>query len=209
VLLLVRHGEATANADGLLLGRSDVPLTARGRAQVAALRPYLGPVASVISSPLRRAIDTAEGLATGCPVQIDDRWIELDYGDLERKELGAVPAAVWQRWRTDPTYRPPAGESLSEVAARVHEACEMLFAQPGAGAREEDGDVVVVSHVSPIKAAVGWAVGAGDDAPWRLHLSTGSLTRIGWSAGRPVLHCYNWVPPLAANATGERPAFAS
>jgi broad specificity phosphatase PhoE len=195
MLVLVRHGEATANAAGLLLGRSDVPLTERGRRQVEALRPHVGTVTAVVSSPLRRALDTAAGLGAGCPLVVDDRWVELDYGEHEGQALGSVPADVWQRWRANPDYRPAGGESLADVGRRVRAACEELFCAPGAGARHERGDVVVVSHVSPIKAAVAWALGIADDAAWRLHLSTGSITRIGWGpADGPVLHTYNWLP---------------
>ncbi|MGH8980294.1 MAG: histidine phosphatase family protein, partial [Acidimicrobiales bacterium] len=57
-----------------------------------------------------------------------------------------------------------------------------------------DGDVVVVTHTSPIKAAVAWAVGADDAATWRMYLSTGSITRIDWSGGAPMLRCFNVVP---------------
>lgn len=197
MLVLVRHGEATANAAGLLLGRTDVPLTDHGRDQVAALGRSLGPVAAVVSSPLRRAVDTAEGLATGLPVGVDHRWVEVDYGEHEGVPIGDVPADVWRRWRADPRYRPAGGESLADVGARVRQACEELFATAGTGARDEHGDVVVVSHVSPIKAAVAWALDAGDAVAWHMHLSTGSITRIGWSSG-PVLHCYNLVPPLTS-----------
>ena len=54
--------------------------------------------------------------------------------------------------------------------------------------------VVVVSHVSPIKAAVAWALGTDDGLAWRLHLSTGSVTRIAWEGDGPVVHEFNWVP---------------
>ena len=94
---------------------------------------------------------------------------------------------------TTPAFRPPDGESLIEVAARVGEACEELFADPG-GPGRAGPDVVVVSHVSPIKAAVAWALGGGPLLAWRLHLSTGSVTRIGWGPAGPVLHGYNEVP---------------
>lgn len=60
------------------------------------------------------------------------------------------------------------------------------------------GDAVVVSHVSPIKAAVAWALGAPDEVVWRMHLSTGSLTTIGWGHGGPVLHGYNVEPSPGA-----------
>jgi broad specificity phosphatase PhoE len=194
VLVLVRHGEATANAAGLLLGRTDAPLTDAGRAQAAALAPRLGRVRRLVSSPLRRALDTAAAFGLDLPVEVDDRWVEVDYGEHEGRALTDVPAEVWRRWRQDPDYRPAGGESLAAVGVRVREACAELTAAPGTGARADDGDVVVVSHVSPIKAAVAWALGADDRLAWRLHLSTGSVTRIGWGAGGPVLHGYNWVP---------------
>jgi alpha-ribazole phosphatase len=193
VLVLLRHGESAANAAGLLLGRTDSPLTEKGRTQAAALEAALGPVVRLVSSPLRRARDSAAALGLAAPVEVDDRWVEVDYGEHEGRPLGDVPAEVWQRWRADPSYRPEAGETLAEVGERVAAACEELFGSDGAGARDPAGDVVVVSHVSPIKAAVAWAIGGGPDLAWRLHLSTGSLTRIGWGAAGPVLHAYNVV----------------
>jgi broad specificity phosphatase PhoE len=197
VLVLVRHGQATANAAGLLLGRSDAPLTAEGRRQAEALGAYLrrpghDAVAGLVSSPLRRAIDTAEALGFDRPIVVDPRWIEIDYGVHEGQALTAVPADVWQAWRADPNYRPAGGESLAGLGERVREACEELMA-PGTDARS-GGDVVVVSHVSPIKAAVAWALGVGDELAWRLHLSTGSITRIGWGPDGPIVHGFNWVP---------------
>ncbi len=56
----------------------------------------------------------------------------------------------------------------------------------------------MVSHVSPIKAAVGWALGADPTVSTKLHLSNGSLTRIAWGSAGPVLHTYNEVPLLSA-----------
>ncbi len=141
-----------------------------------------------------RARDTAIALGLGLPVEIDDRWIEVDYGEHEGRRLTDVPADVWTRWRSDPTFRPEGGETLAEVGQRVAAACEELFETDGAGARDPDAEVVVVSHVSPIKAAVAWAVGARVSLDFRLHLSTGSLTRIGWGTTGPVLHTYNAQP---------------
>lgn len=110
MLVLVRHGEATANAAGLLLGRTDAPLTEAGRAQAAVLGPRLEGVSRLVSSPLRRALDTAEALGLGLEVVVDDRWVEVDYGAHEGQALGDVPAEVWRRWRQDPDYLPE-GES--------------------------------------------------------------------------------------------------
>jgi probable phosphoglycerate mutase len=201
VLVLVRHGEATANASGLLLGRTDVPLTEDGWAQARALGPHVGTVSRLVSSPLRRALDTAGALELGIPVEIDERWIEVDYGEHEGRALGDVPADVWRRWRGEPDFRPAGGETLAEVGARVRRACEVLFATRGDGARSDRGDVVVVSHVSPIKAAVAWALGAEAGLDWRLQLSTGSITRIGWGADGPVLHSFNEIPTVPPPGT--------
>jgi broad specificity phosphatase PhoE len=195
VLILVRHGESTANAQGLLLGRTDVALTEVGRAQAAAARRLLHrPIHTVRSSPLTRARDTAALLKCGPATDIDERWIEVDYGEFECQPLRDVPADVWRQWRTDASFRPAGGETLAEVDQRVAAACAELFATDGEGARQPDADVVVVSHVTPIKAAVAWALGAGDGLSWRLHLNTASVTRIGWSNGTPVLHGFNEVP---------------
>jgi probable phosphoglycerate mutase len=197
VLVLVRHGESTGNAEGRLLGRIDAPLTEDGLAQARAAGELLalGPrVLELRSSPLQRALRTAEALDTGRAVEVDERWVEVDYGEHDGSLLGDVPAEVWQQWRSDPDFRPPGGESLAAVGARVAAACDELFAHPDQGARASDGDVVVVSHVSPIKAAVAWALGAGPGLDFRLRLSTGSLTRIGWGPAGPVLHSFNEVP---------------
>ena len=116
MLILVRHGESVANAQGLLLGRTDAELTATGRAQAETARALVyDPVAEVRSSPLRRALHTAELLALGPAVEVDDRWIEVDYGEFEGEHLGAIPAEVWQRWQPDRDFRPEGGETLAEV----------------------------------------------------------------------------------------------
>jgi broad specificity phosphatase PhoE len=196
MLILVRHGESSANAQGLLVGRTDAPLTEKGRAQAVAVRQLLPtPVHSLRTSPLARARDTAAALHLGLPAEVDDRWIEVDYGEYECQPLRDVPADVWREWRSSPDFRPAGGETLAEVDARVTVACDELFAVDGAGARSPTGDVVAVSHVTPIKAAVAWALGAGGELSWRLHLQTASVTRIGWGNGVPVLHGFNEVAP--------------
>jgi probable phosphoglycerate mutase len=205
VLILVRHGESEANAKGLLLGRTDAPLTEKGRAQAASVRQLLhNPVGTVWSSPLSRARDTAALLDLVPPIGLDERWVEVDYGEYECQPLQDVPADVWLRWRKDPDFRPEGGETLAEVDQRVALACADLFAQDGVGARSRDADVVVVSHVTPIKAAVAWALGADAGLSWRLHLLTASVTRIGWNAGAPVLHGFNEVAP-GRESTSQSP----
>ncbi len=208
MLILVRHGESVGNARGLLLGRIDAPLTELGRAQAASVRRLLGdPVVELRSSPLSRARDTAAALELDVEVQVDEQWVEVDYGEYDGQPLRDIPAQVWQEWRRDPTFRPPGGETLAEVDWRVAAACEELFAEPDQGARRRDGDIVVVSHVTPIKAAVAWALGANAGLSWRLHLNTGSVTRIEWgNNAEPVLHGFNQVAPPPDDTTQSRGA---
>jgi probable phosphoglycerate mutase len=196
VLILVRHGESTANAQGLLLGRTDAELTEAGRAQSVAVGELLpAAVLSLRTSPLARARTTAALLGLAVAPEIDDRWIEVDYGEFECQPLAEVPAEVWREWRNDPGFRPAGGETLAEVDTRIGLACEELFATKGEGARDREGDVVVVSHVTPIKAAAAWALGADAGLSWRLHLQTASVTRIGWGNGTPVLESFNELAP--------------
>jgi broad specificity phosphatase PhoE len=189
MLHLIRHGRTDANAQGLLLGRADPPLSEEGRRQAAALAAMVPPDARVVSSPLRRTRETAE--AFGVPVEIDDRWIELDYGDLDGTPLRDVPTDLWRQWRADPTFIPPGGESLTALGARVRLACDGLVDE----ARERD--VVVVSHVSPIKAAIAWAIGAGDELSWRLFVQVASVARIAVDQWGTTLRSMNELPASA------------
>jgi broad specificity phosphatase PhoE len=183
VLIVVRHGRTEANAHGLLLGRADPSLDAVGRAQAQALADTLPEAARVVSSPLARCRQTAA--AFGQPVEIDDRWIELDYGEWDGRPVADVPADVWQRWRRDPDFSPPGGETLAELGLRVRAAADDLA--PAA----KDEDIVVVTHVSPVKAAVAWALGVGDEVGWRTFVSPATITRIAVGERGPVLTSFN------------------
>lgn len=191
MLILVRHGQTEANASGLLQGRSDRTLTELGRAQAAAIGRSLPPEARIWTSPLSRARQTAEILAAGRPVTVDGRWIEIDYGDYDGVPVGSVSAEEWSRWRSDVSFRPPGGESMAECASRVRAACAEL------SAAALEGDVVVVSHASPIKAAVAWALGVGDEVVWRMYLGVASVSRVAVTGRGPSLHSYNETHHLA------------
>lgn len=182
MLIIVRHGRTPANAQGRLLGRDDPPLDLEGRDQAALVGAQLQPD-RVITSPLRRARETAD--CFGLPVEVDERWIELDYGELEGTPTADVPAETWAEWRADVCYRPEGGESLRDLSERVAAACVDLADD----ARKRD--VVVVTHVSPVKAAVSWALGVGCEVSWRTYVATASITRIGIGPWGPSLHSFN------------------
>jgi broad specificity phosphatase PhoE len=203
MLILIRHGESVANAQGLLLGRADAALTPKGIVQAATAAQLLrDPVLELRSSPLSRARDTAALLAVDLPIEVDERWVEVDYGEYDGQLLSDVPADIWQQWQRDPGFHPPGGESLAEVEARVARACDELFSTNGLGARAPGGDVIVVSHVTPIKAAVAWALDMDAALSWRLHLQTASVTRIGWGNAHPILHGFNEIVPNRDALTG-------
>jgi broad specificity phosphatase PhoE len=187
VLVLVRHGQTDANRRGLLLGRADPPLCAGGREQAEALARALPAPSRLISSPLVRARETADAIATasGTVVEVDPRWVEMDYGALDGRPASALDADGWRTWRDDPAHVPAGGESLAAVGGRVRTACREL-----AGAAADD-HVVVVSHVSPIKAAIAWALGVGDEVAWRMWVADAAVCRIDTAGPAPRLVAFN------------------
>jgi broad specificity phosphatase PhoE len=146
----------------------------------------LGHVDQVISSPLARARETAA--AFKAPITVDERWIELDYGVYEGMPMTDVPADVWASWRSDPAFTPPGGESMHTLDVRVRAASRDALAV-AAG----DSMVVVVSHVSPIKAAMAWALGGDISLSWRCQLDQAAVCRIGARGDTPVLRSFNEV----------------
>jgi broad specificity phosphatase PhoE len=205
VLILVRHGQTDANARGLLLGRADPPLTEAGYRQAHALAAALPRAARIVSSPLTRARHTAAVLAGAGPgvtdaadVEVDERWIEMDYGDLDGRPPTALDEGSWQTWRQDPYFVPAGGESVAAVCSRVREACVELAAD---AARR---DVLVVSHVSPIKAAITWALGVGDEVGWRMFVVDAAVCRIDTSGPVPLLLAFNEAYPANVVAPATR-----
>jgi broad specificity phosphatase PhoE len=196
MLILARHGRTAANAAGLLQGRMDNPLDDVGHHQATCLGEALGSVDRVIVSPLLRARQTAAPL--GLDAEVDERWMEVDYGRFDGVALAEVPAPEWAAWRADPACVMGGGESLVMLLERVQPALEEL-----AEAARRD-TVVVVSHVSPIKAAVAWALGVSLDIAWRFQLDQASITRIAFGRTGPSVTSLNetWhlsVPGTAAS----------
>ena len=92
---------------------------------------------------------------------------------------------MWTSWQTDASWAPAGGESYEQLHARVLEACEDLVEAIGTQ------NIVVVSHVSPIKAAIGWVLGLPPTAGRRYHLDLASISRISYGPVGPVLRSYN------------------
>lgn len=139
-LYLLRHGQTEWSLSGQHTGRTDLPLTTRGRdlaraAGAVALAPK-DPVL-VLSSPRARARDTAE-LAGLSVDRVDERLAEWDYGEYEGRSTPDIRRSVpgWTVW----THPCPGGETADQVGARADAVLAEVI--PGL----EDGDVVLVGH---------------------------------------------------------------
>ncbi|MGW0199287.1 bifunctional RNase H/acid phosphatase [Nonomuraea sp. NPDC003201] len=189
-LLLLRHGETALSVERRFSGRGDAELTANGLAQAAAAaerlsrEPYRLDV--IVSSPLKRARQTAEAVArrTGLDVEVDKDLRELDFGDWEGHTFTEVqrrwPAEL-STWLADPETAPPGGESFTTVARRVQAAGERLVE------RYEGKTVLAVSHVTPIKMLLRLALMAPLESLYRMHLDVACLSLIEYYADGPAV----------------------
>lgn len=184
-LLLVRHGRTTANASGLLAGRSPgVRLDATGRSQAAAAAARLAGVelAAVVSSPRARCRETARALSQ--PVQVDPGLDECDYGEWTGrpiKELAELE--LWRVVQEQPSAAVfPGGESLRGMQDRALEAVRRRN-------RELDPGAVwlAVSHGDVIKAILADALGTHFDHFQRIHVDPASVSIVAYGAARPVV----------------------
>jgi ribonuclease H / adenosylcobalamin/alpha-ribazole phosphatase len=177
-LLLLRHGQTELSVQRRYSGRGNPPLTDLGRRQADSAAKYLadkGGIATVITSPLQRAYDTAAvaARALGVDVVVDDELIETDFGDWEGltfAEAAARDPELHRRWLRDTSVEPPHGESFDSVNERVRRVRDQIVAERGGTT------VLVVSHVTPIKTMLRLALDAGHGILYRLHLDLASLS---------------------------------
>ena len=197
--VLLRHGQTPMSVQKRYAGRADVPLTGLGLQQAAAAASRLASsgLDVIVTSPLRRAVRTAEQVAaaTGAPVVTDEGFRETDFGAWEGLTFAEVrerwPAEM-TAWLADPAVAPPGGESLAEVSERVTAALRRVLA-----ARKRQA-VLIVSHVTPIKTLVAAALLAPPAALYRMHLDVAALSEIDWYEDGPaVLRSFNDTGHLA------------
>ncbi|MFY2787679.1 histidine phosphatase family protein [Rhodococcus sp. MALMAid1271] len=199
-LILLRHGQTEYNATDRMQGQLDTDLTELGRTQAKTAATELAtrePI-RIVSSDLKRALDTAVALgdAAQVPVTTDERLRETHLGQwqgLTHTEVDAIAPGARPAWRADATIAPPGGESRLDVAARsVPLVRELLSSVPEWGADSSAQPVVLVAHGGLIAALTAalldlptdrWPVlgglantswvqlgahGAGDAPSWRL-----------------------------------------
>ncbi len=177
-LLLLRHGQTELSVQRRYSGRGNPPLTALGREQAARAAKYLatrGDIAAVVTSPLDRARETADAAAQalGAPVRVLDGLIETDFGAWEGltfAEAAQRDPELHARWLSDPSVPAPGGESFDQVRERVEGVRRDIVAL------YPEQNVVVVSHVTPIKTLLQLALAVGPELLFRLHLDLASLS---------------------------------
>ncbi|WP_227983306.1 bifunctional RNase H/acid phosphatase [Nocardia spumae] len=179
-LLLLRHGQTALSVERRYSGRGNPELTELGREQASRAAKYLaakGDIAAVVTSPLGRARETAQAAAQALdvPVRVLDTLTETDFGEWEGLTFGEAAQRdpeLHLRWLGDPALPAPGGESFDEVRERVESARRDLVAlYPGQ-------NVVVVSHVTPIKTLLQLALEVGPSLLYRLHLDLASLSIV-------------------------------
>ncbi|WP_169949592.1 bifunctional RNase H/acid phosphatase [Microbispora sp. H11081] len=189
-LLLLRHGQTPLSVEKRFSGLGDPSLTPTGLAQAeaAALRLSRQPyeVEVIVTSPLARARQTAEAVSarTGIAVLVEDDLRETDFGAWEGYTFAEIQQR-WPRelaaWLADPDVAPPGGESFAVTARRVEQARDRIVKT------HEGRSVVVVSHVTPIKMLVRFALGAPPEALYRMHLDLACLSAIDYYADGPAV----------------------
>ena len=187
-IYLVRHGQTEMSVKKQYSGLSDPALTELGRTQASRVATFFEGthIDAVISSPQKRAQETARGIAdvAGVAVHTDDALREVDFGAWE----GLTFAEAHERdpelhadWLGDPTIAPPDGESLDAVYRRSKRF--VTKAQKTWAGKT----IVVVSHVNPIKAIVRLALRAPGKSVSCMHLDLASVSTVQFYADGPSL----------------------
>ncbi|MCZ6463924.1 MAG: histidine phosphatase family protein [Proteobacteria bacterium] len=168
ILTLVRHGETSANLDGVWHGSTDTALTERGHRQAARAADYLkerhGDTTALYSSHLRRARDTARPIAAalGLAPNVDEGLGEYDLGSWEGKTYKELfeTHRLWDHLKKDPDFAPHGGESPMAATVRVDAALRRISAA-------HDGErVVIVTHGGVLSMTLAYVL-EGDYTQWR------------------------------------------
>lgn len=193
-IYLVRHGETVWNADGnRYCGRTDLPLTERGIVQAETLHAQLKNISldAVYSSPLQRAIRTAKIAAGSKEVMVDDRLIEIDFGNWEGKtkeEFIKEDPLLWENWQFDPekTRAGGVGETASEVIDREKSFYDELLE------KYQAGNILVVGHNGLNRLYLSWKLGMPLKNYRKFFLNNAAITWFTLSVnGEFVLKCLN------------------
>ena len=189
-IVVVRHGETEWSVAGKHTGRTDLPLTEAGRERAATLRAFFEgrSFAAVMSSPLRRALETCTLAGFGDRVVVDDDLREWDYGEYEGLTSAEIRQSNpdWSLWRDGC----PGGESPAQMGARTDRALDALRA-----AAEDGGDAIAFAHGHVLRVLSSRWIAMEPAFGARIALSTGAVSELGYEHDRTVLTLWNGGPP--------------
>ncbi|GGR97572.1 phosphatase [Streptomyces aureoverticillatus] len=194
-LLLVRHGETEWSLSGQHTSWSDIPLTDHGRDQARSLAPLIGKyrVDAAFTSPRVRARETAE-LAGFGHARVDEDLAEWDYGAYEGVTTVEIHRSRpdWFLFTDGVAPGPPEhpGESPEAVGARA----DRMLAKVDAALANTEGSVVLFAHGHYLRVLTARRLGLPPSAGAHFQLSTGTVSRLSYEHGRPVLATWNVRP---------------
>ena len=192
-LILLRHGETEWSRSGRHTGLTDVPLAKEGEAAAAALAGHLAtlPIVAVFTSPLQRAVRTAE-LAGLTDAKIEPDLVEWDYGGYEGKTTPQIRAERpgWYLWRDGVV--PGDAEHPGETVDHVGERADRVLAR--ARPLLADGDVALVAHGHVLRVLTARWLGLPPTDGRLFRLDTGTISTLGTEHDEPVITTWN-VPP--------------
>jgi alpha-ribazole phosphatase len=183
-LLLVRHGEVEGSRPGMLLGRTDLPLSTAGRRQAALTSRLVDKSDRFFCSPLVRARETAALAVPGRHAEVDPDLREMDFGEWERRRYDEVASeypvlvAAWSEFGPDFTF--PGGESVGDFASRIGRAARRFS--------ELDVETVAAfTHGGVIRALICHFLGLPLRDYLLFDITPGSVTSLRLWEGRGVL----------------------
>jgi broad specificity phosphatase PhoE len=195
-LILVRHGQTVSNVAGIAQGWNDSALSERGSMQVARVASRLARVGvdAVFSSPLQRALSTAQAIADASAKTVTtlDDLREMNYGDWEGRSFHEVrrdDAETYRGWVDDPDRPSPNGESHNAVLERIRRALDVVTRFEGEGERVKR--VVAVSHGTAIRIAATVLLGVPLSAARLFAQDNASVNIFVWRSDRYVLKLWN------------------
>ncbi len=191
-LILARHGETVWNVEKIYRGRTDVNLDELGIKQAELMGKYLSnwELEAVYSSPLRRAIDTANIIARyqKIGVHIAQGLIDFDYGEwqsLSEQEVKRLYPTLYNEWHYHPhKVKMLGGESLEDVKRRAMGVVNDVLSK-------YQGNVILVSHRVVNKVLICTLLGLDNSYFWNIKQDVGGITIFNYVDGRFVLTRHN------------------
>ena len=186
-LLLIRHALNDWVGKRVAGWTPGVSLNEKGREQAALLAEWLEPVPleAIYSSPLERAVETAEPIARshGLKMEVTESIGESHYGELDGKPVEEIfKSELWEQWLRHPSRtRFPGAETTYEVQVRVVAALEQILQD------HPEGNIAVVSHADPIRVTVAHYIGLPLDLVGRIWVSPASVTTLRFDDWGPRL----------------------